>query len=269
VPAIHFPTAAEVDLPPELERAFFSFTLRGTSVAARATAFAIPELGVVLDLGRLTPTLAAQPVVLLSHAHLDHLAGILAYLNLRARFFPEPPPRVYCPPAVAAPLRDALALMPGVDSVRKRLDLESVISGVKAGETVALGSGSARAFVADHGPAALGWTLFGEGGGRPLAVYAGDGSVDPFAAAPELLDAEVAIVECSFVERNRRIAARLARHAHLSDWIELAPRLTCDALVLAHLPQMAADELDELAQPLARALAGELVLWAAGGHGRA
>jgi ribonuclease BN (tRNA processing enzyme) len=263
VPSIGFPAVAQTDLPPELEMGFAAFTLRGTSVAARATAFAIPELQVALDLGRLTPVLAEQPVVLLSHAHLDHLAGVLAYLNLRARFFLDRPPRLYCPAAVAAPLREALALMPGVEAVRKRLDLQAVICGVAAGEEVALAVGRARAFAADHGIPALGWTLLDGTGGRPLCVYAGDGSTDPFLAAPELLDAEVAIVECSFVERNRRIAARLARHAHLADWVRLAPRLTCDALVLAHLPQTPASALDELAAPLAKAFPGRLVLWVA------
>lgn len=247
--------------PAELELALGGVTLVGTSVMARVTAFAVPELGAALDLGRLTPTLAAQPVVLLSHAHLDHLSGVLAYLNLRARFQPEPPPRVVVPAAVAAPLRAALAAMPGMEPVRRRLSLEAAVVGVEPGQTVELPGGSATPFAVDHGAAALGWALRRAGGGRPEVVFGGDSTVEPFRADPALLDAAVAVVECSFLEGSHRLAARLSAHAHLADWLELAPRLACDHLVLAHLPAVEPAELVRLTRPLAEALSGELVLW--------
>ncbi len=257
------PRAVEVSAPVELEMALGGITLVGTSVAARATALSVPELGVALDVGRLTLRLAAQPVVLLSHGHLDHLAGVLAYLNVRARFHAGVPPRVAAPRAVAESLLAALAVMPGMDAVRKRLRLEDVVLAVEPGETVTVPGGAATAFAVDHGVPSLGWALRLPGEQRPCLVYAGDGTVEPFAAAPALLDAAAAVVECTFVEKNRRIAARLARHTHVLDWVELAPALRCDRLVLAHLPPLPAPELVALTGPLAAAFAGELVLWAA------
>jgi ribonuclease Z len=258
-----FPQAVPAAAPPELEMEFNGLRLAGTSIAARATAFAVPELRVALDIGRLTPTLAAQPTVLLTHGHLDHTSGILAYLNLRARFHPDEPPRVVAPAAVAGPLLRALELMPGMESVRKRVRLSDVIVAAEPGVPVPLAGGSAIPFAADHSVPTIGWALRQTGGTRPALVFAGDGGTVPFAADPGLLDAAVAVVECTFVEKNRVIAARLAAHAHLSDWLELAPRLVCDALVLSHLPVLPADELRELARPLAAALGGRLVLWAA------
>jgi ribonuclease BN (tRNA processing enzyme) len=97
-----------------------------------------------------------------------------------------------------------------------------------------------------------------------VLVYAADGSTEPFVAEPGLLDAEVAVVECTFLERNRKVAARLAKHAHLSDWVALAPKLCCDHLVLAHLPPMPAAENATLLAPLAERLPGRLVAWSAG-----
>ena len=238
-------------------------TLAGASVAARATALAVPELGVVLDIGRLSPRIAAQPVVLLSHGHLDHLAGVLAYLNVRARFHAGVQPRVAAPHGVAEPLLAALAVMPGMEAVRKRLRLEDTVLGVGPGDTLAVPGGTATAFAVDHGVPSLGWALRRTGEQRPCLVYAGDGTVEPFRADPGLLDAAAAVVECTFAGRNRRIAARLARHAHILDWAEIAPSLCCDRLVLVHLPPLPAAELTELAGPLAAAFAGELVLWAA------
>lgn len=263
MPEVLFPTAVADGAPRELEAALGGVTLRGTSVAARATAFAVPELGVALDLGRLSPSIAAQPVVLVSHTHLDHFSAVLAYLNLRARFWPGEPPRLVVPTEVAEPLRAALRLMPGVDSVRKRLDVDAAVVGVAAGEEVPLGGGRAEAFAADHGRPALGWRLYRGDACRAALVFAGDGTTEPFLARPELLDGAAAVVECTYVEDNRRIAARLARHAHLKDWIELAPRLTCDTLVLAHLPAAPRHELEVAVRPLAGALQGRLVLWVA------
>jgi ribonuclease Z len=257
-----FPLRLESRFSPELQLSVAGVTVHGSSVGARATAFALPEMGVALDIGRLTPILAAQPVVLLSHGHLDHLAGLLAYLNVRARFHEGEATAVFGPPEVCGPLRKALALMPGMESVRKRMRLEDIVRDAVPGDEVRLGRGRATPFPLDHSVPTLGWTLWSDGSDRPALVYAMDSTTEPFRAAPELLDAAVAIVECSFPEKNRRIAARLAKHAHVLDWVELAPELTCDALVLAHLPELAADELTEMVKPLAKALRGSLVVWA-------
>jgi ribonuclease Z len=262
--AIAFPKAVGEPFSPELELCLAGLTLRGTSVAARATAFAVPEFGVALDVGRLTPAIATQPVVLLSHGHLDHLSGVLAYLNVRARFHTGEPTRLVVPESVAGPLTQALALMPGMESVRKRLRLEEVIVGITPGERVKVPGGTAVPFAVDHGIATLGWALHRPRRRRPVLVYAADGSTAPFVADPGLLDAEVAVVECTFLERNRKVAARLAKHAHLSDWVALAPKLRCDHLVLAHLPPMPAKEISVLLAPLAERLPGRLVAWSAG-----
>jgi len=263
VTAVVFPRAVGEPFSPELELRVSDVTLRGTSVAARATAFAVPEFGVALDVGRMSPTIAAQPVVLLSHGHLDHLSGVLAYLNVRARFHTGDPTRLVVPESVAGPLGQALALMPGMESVRKRLRLEDVIVGARAGEPVTLPGGTAVPFAVDHGLATLGWALRRPRKRRPVLVYAADGSTEPFTADPGLLDAEVTVVECTFLERNRKVAARLAKHAHLSDWVTLAPKLRCDYLVLAHLPPMPSAEIAPLLAPLAECFPGRLVAWSA------
>lgn len=249
-------------LLPELELDLGGITLCGASLAARATAFTIPELDVTLDLGRLVPTTAERSTVLLTHGHLDHLSGILAYLNLRARFRPGETTRLWGPEPVIAPLRQALAVMPGMESVRKRMRLEDVLRAVRPGETIPLPHGTARAFAVEHGVPGLGWALCRPGETRPVLVYGGDGTTTPYEATPELLDTGAALVECTFPEPNRRVVARLSGHAHLLDWLDLAPRLRCDTLILMHLPTLPWADLEALATPLAEAFPGRLVLWA-------
>lgn len=258
------PRRRAVPLLPELEMSLGGITLWGASTAARATAFAVPELDVALDLGRLSPATADRSTVLLSHGHLDHLSGVLAYLNLRARFHTGAPTRLIGPAAVLGPLREALAVMPGMESVRKRMRLDEVLRRAHPGEEVALAGGRAVPFAVDHGVPGLGWRVFRPETPRPVLVYGGDSTTTVFERDPALLDAAIALVECTFVEPNRRVAARLSGHAHVLDWLELAPRLRCDHLVLVHLPALPWGELAALTAPLAAALPGRLVLWAEG-----
>ncbi len=264
VSEIFFPELVPGGAPRELEAEVGGLHLRGSSVAARATSFAVPEFGVALDLGRLSEVIVAQPVVLLSHAHLDHSAALLAYLNLRARFHPGDPPQVVVPEALVAPFLTALAAMPGLESVRKRLDLHAVLRGASDGDEIPIPGGTARAFSRQHSVPTLGWALRRQGEPRPRLVYAADGLAAQFQFRPELLDAEVAVVECSFVDGNHRLAAALAAHTHLADWLELAPRLSARVVVLAHLPALPRHELAAALRPLAAVLPPgcRLVAWA-------
>lgn len=248
-------------MPPELAFSFEGWQLVGTSVAARATAFAIPELGVAVDAGRLTPTVAAQPHLLVTHAHLDHTAGLLAYLNLRARLYNREPTRVWVPASMHRELVSALGLFPGMASVRKKMALEEVIFPAEDGQEISFPWGTARAFSVRHSVDTLGWALVRKGESEAFVVFAGDGDPRLFRKRPELLAAQVAVVECSFVEENRRVAARLSAHAHVLDWVELAPELRCQVLVLSHLPE---DTLaDGVLGRVAAAFPGRLVVWRA------
>lgn len=249
-------------LPPELRLAFPFGTLVGTSIASRATALAVPELGIAFDMGRLTPVIMQQPTVFITHAHLDHSSALAAYLNTRARFFGEEKTEVWVPEPLRQDFLKAFAVLPGMHSVRKRMQLEDVLLPAWEGSEVNVPWGYARAFATDHGVPSLGWALYQRGSTRPFLVFAGDGDPWHFASRPQLLDAQVAIVECTLVGENRRLAARLARHAHILDWIELALRLTCDVLVLAHLPEQGVGD-PALLSRLQQVLSGQLALFAA------
>ena len=223
---------------PELRLSVAGRDLVGVSIGAIATAFAIPGLDAAVDMGRCSPLLAAQGTVLLSHCHSDHVAGLVAWLSAHTRRYPGHTTRIVLPGERREALLTALTAWPDLDGVRRRVRLEEVLVAAAPGDRVELAGGvaAASAFAGRHHTAALGWALTLAGASRPWAVLAGDSTVEPFAKRPELLDAAVAVVDCSFVEPGTRVAARLGGHGHLSDWLELAPRLACDTLVLAHLP---------------------------------
>ena len=211
--------------------------LVGTSISALATAFAVDDLKTAVDMGRCTELLAKQETVLLTHCHSDHVAGLVAWLSAHTRRYRGSPATIVVPTERRQQLLDALLIWPDLDGVRRRIDLVQSLIGAGPGDTIRLARGGwARSFPAHHSTAALGWAIGGPDSTRPWFVFAGDGTVLPFAENPGLLDATVAVVDCSFVDTGTRVAARLGGHGHLQDWIELLPRLTCDVLVLAHLP---------------------------------
>ncbi len=224
--------------PWELEWREGSDRLIGRSTAALATAWALPRWGAAVDMGRCSPVLAAQGTVLLTHCHADHSAGLIAWLSARVLRFGDTAPRIIVPAERRDTLLAALTAWPDLSSVRRRADLESAVIPAEAGDAVALtGDGMATAFPIRHSVPSLGWKIGPKTGGvEPWAIFAGDSTVEPFVADPDLLTGHLAIVDCSFVDPGRRVAARLAGHGHLADWLDLAPRLRCQRLVLAHLP---------------------------------
>ncbi len=210
--------------------------LVGRSVAALATAFALPDLGVAVDMGACSALLAAQDTVLLTHCHADHVAGLVAWLSAHTRRHPGRPTRIVVPAERRDALLAALAAWPELDGVRRRCDLEAALVAVRAGDRVDLPGGWAEAFAVRHGVPALGWRLGRAGERRALLAFGGDGTVEPYRENPGLLDAGLALVECTFLAPGQRAAARWSGHAHLLDWLELAPDLPCDRLALVHLP---------------------------------
>ena len=214
----------------------------GVSWAALATAFIVDGFDTAIDMGRCSAELAAQDTVLLTHCHSDHTAGLVAWLSAHTRRHRDRPTRVVVPRDKRDALLAALEIWPDLDGVRRRVDLDRVVTGAAPGDVIELERGRTEAFAVRHNTAALGWAVFDGTAGRPLAVFAGDGTVEPFRDDPSLLDAEIAFVDCSFIDPGTRVAARLGGHAHLTDWLELLPDLTCDHLALAHLPPEATAE---------------------------
>jgi hypothetical protein len=228
------------------------FELVGTSVSALATAFAVATLETAVDMGRCSALLAAQDTVLLTHCHSDHVAGLVAWLSAHTRRFHNRPTRIVVHPERREPLLLALQTWPDLDGVRRRVDLAEVVIAARPGETLPLGNGGwAKPFEVHHSTPSLGWQVGVPDSERPLFAFAGDGTVVPFEESYDLLDARVAIVDCSFIEPGTRVAARLGGHGHLQDWIELMPQLPCDILVLAHLPvEATAEDVSDLIVPI-------------------
>src|SRR4051812_37214038 len=80
--------------------------LEGLSIAGIETCIEVPELHLVLDMGRCTPSAVRHPLVLVSHGHLDHIGAIAQHAARRAMMGMSE--GTYLVPAAVAPLVEAL-----------------------------------------------------------------------------------------------------------------------------------------------------------------
>ena len=234
------------------------FTLEGRSRAGHETWFRIRELDVALDIGRGPDAVVPMDHVFISHAHLDHAAGIPFYASQR-RLQRLGPGTIYVPAEAAEDVRDLLR-------VQERLtgaELEVNVRGVAAGEEVRLRrTHLVRAYAAAHRVAARAYELVEvrhrlreefAGLGRdeiarlhregvqidepyssPILFYTGDTDRGLLERCPAMFKAEVLLIECSFVAEGHQERAGKCRHIHIDDIADFADRYENELIVLTH-----------------------------------
>ncbi len=234
--------------------------VRGVSVAGRETWFLLPTLDLAFDLGRMPDDLLSVPNVFLSHAHLDHAAG-LAYWCSQRRLLRLPGGRVLTHPAAVEGWRRILALHEELEAVRYDARVEEMVPGASLALRRDL---AVTAFRADHRVPTLGFVasevrnrLRPEWRGKatseihaaasagqevserihfPLVAYSGDTARGIFdLAPPEAFRAKVFLLECSFVEEEDRERSAAWGHLHLQEIAERADLFENEILVLTHL----------------------------------
>lgn len=236
-----------------------TFRIEGRSRAGHETWFRIPEWNMGFDIGRGPDALVSVPQIFLSHAHLDHSAGLPFYAGQR-HLQRLPRGRVYVPAETAGDFRDLLA-------VHARLTgstFEEVeIIGLSEGDVVRVQkSHEVRVHRASHRVPANAYEVLevrhrlkrgleeeGEeaiaGRARagevvadevrlPLLFYTGDTDPAIFAGQEALFGADVLVMECSFVMDGHQERATRYRHLHFDDLIAQADRFDNRLIVLTH-----------------------------------
>ncbi|MFH1176370.1 MAG: MBL fold metallo-hydrolase, partial [Acidobacteriota bacterium] len=232
----------------------------GGSRAGEASLLLLPQLRLALDAGRPARALVPLSTVAISHGHLDHLLGVPAWASQR-QLQGIPGGRLLVPAGLVARIEDLLATCARLEGGKPYGVTASALS---PGDRVTLRNDLAlRFFATSHWVETLGccveWTrkrLRPELAGAPpeelrrlreagvevtrqvrtdLLAYLADTGPEVFEREPWLADAEVLIVECTFLRPADRDRARQFGHLHLEDLITLAPRLCNRHLVLTHL----------------------------------
>ena len=233
--------------------------IKAFSVGGVETCFQVPQFDVCLDIGRCPPGAERRPVLLLTHAHIDHAAGLPYYVSMRG-LSNMTPPRVYCPAAD----RDGLqAILDGWSKLQADSDRCRLI-GVKPGDEIALPRDHvARAYRSPHRISTVGYTIYARRkklkpelhglDGPQIAARARAGeSVNDIVVTPELSfpgdtrievvdneasvrQARVLLLECTFVGPDVTVdKARRSGHVHLDQIAERADLFDNEHIVLTH-----------------------------------
>src|SRR5262249_13322895 len=122
-----------VDNAPVRSLSHGGLTVEGYSRAAVQTYWRIPELKLGFDLGGNPCTFMATPTWLVSHTHMDHIAGLASYVS-RRRMMKMEPPTIYLPSDAVDGVHALLRAFQRLD--RGRMPAE--IIGLEAGEEIGL-----------------------------------------------------------------------------------------------------------------------------------
>ena len=246
------------------------FTIEGRSRAGHETYFRIRDFGLMLDLGRGPDAAIGVSNVFVTHAHLDHAAGIPFYAGQR-HLHRMSGGRVWVPADAADGFRDLLRVWSRLTN--STYD-EIEILGIAPGETVRLSRTlEVRAHAATHRVAANAYEVIEvrhhlkeEGLSQqeiarrraevieeyraPLLFYTGDTDRGILETCEALYRAEVLMIECSFVFDGEQERAARYRHIHFDDIAEVAERFRNALVILTHFSRRhgRAEIRDEIAR---------------------
>lgn len=230
------------------------------SIGGVETCYQLPDFGVCLDIGRCPPGAERQGTLLLTHAHIDHAAGLPYYVSMRGLHH-QSPPKVYCPRASEPVLREILEGWGRLQSDATRCTL----TGVGGGEIIPLPKGDAfaKVFRAPHRIATVGYTIFRrvrklrpelvgldgpaiaararageevhEVTERPEVCFPGDTLVEVLEQEPTATTARLLLLECTFIGTKVSVStAKKGGHVHLDELGARAHLFHNEAILLTH-----------------------------------
>ena len=234
-------------------------TIEGYSRAAVQTYWRIPELKLGFDLGAQPWSFMGTPTWMVSHAHMDHLVALPVYVA-RRRMMKMEPPVIYLPEGAVDPMRRILRWFNRLDRGRLPCDLVAIHPGdeielsrelvVTISETVhtvpSLGfvvwqrrrklkpqyQGLPGDKIRDL---RLGGTDITDEVRVPRLAYLGDSAPAGLDACPAMYDAEVLIMELTFVApSHRKDKIHKFGHMHLDDFMERTGKFHNELIIASH-----------------------------------
>lgn len=234
-------------------------TIEGYSRAAVQSYWRVPELKIGFDLGGSPWSFMGTPTIFISHAHLDHMAALPAFVA-RRRMMKMEPPTIYVPEEVLEPVEKMLRAWQKLDRGRMLCQL---IGAPPRGEFELSREHVVTTFPTRHTVPSLGYTVWerrkklkpeyqGLSGDQirdlrlsgvevsgevriPLVCYTGDTAPEGLDACPSVYSAKILITEMTFFRpEHRKEKIHKFGHTHLDDILERADKFQNELLIFAH-----------------------------------
>ncbi len=234
-------------------------TIEGWSRAAVQTYWRIPELKIGFDMGGSPWSFMGTQTFFITHAHLDHLAALPAFVA-RRKMMKMDPPIIYVPDEIVEFVDRMLKSWQRLDRGRMLCQL----IGVKPGDEFELSREHlVTAFDTKHTVPSRGYIIWerrrklkpeyvGLSGDQirdlrysgidvsgevrtPIVCYCGDTAPEGLDADPAIYKAKILITEMTFFRpEHRREKIHKFGHTHLDDLLERADKFQNELIILGH-----------------------------------
>lgn len=235
----------------------FNFT--GYSLAGITTSVFCKTASVCFDVGQGLPFQVPARHVLITHAHLDHAAGI-PYLIAQKNMNRQTNTNFFVPAGLLQPIQQILKIWQSVDEHEYRFRLHAAVPGqfYELDKTYCM-----RPFTTPHRVPSQGYLLFQKkkklkhiykSGDReailrakaagddpnevvldPVVAFTGDTKIEFFHEDPLVKKAKILFVEATFWDEVRPVErARHWGHTHIDELLEILPELQNEKIVLIH-----------------------------------
>lgn len=238
---------------------FGQYHIVGYSVAGEETVVQVPELNVCFDIGRSPHFALTSDIVCISHAHMDHIAGLAYYLSQR-HFQGMKPGTILIPRELERPIDNLLRCWRDVE----RQGTPYKLIPMSANQVYEVRKDFIiRGLATHHGGTSLGYALvsvreklkseyLGLPGTElaemrkrgieiqyrvevPLVAYLGDTTIGPVFDQPDVQNAQILLTELTFYDNDHRQRAKVGRHLHLEHFLEVLPKLNNQDIVIIHV----------------------------------
>lgn len=236
-------------------------TIQGYSRAMVQSVWRIPEWDIGFDIGAVPWTFIGTPTWFITHAHLDHLAGLPSLISRRTIMEPAKPTVVYLPEVVLDDVWTMLKSWEKLDHGPQNCTLH----GLKPGDEIDISRDHVvTCFPTRHPVPSIGYVVWerrhklkpefqGMTGEQirdlrlsgaavteelrvPVLCYTGDTSPVGLDENPITYEARILITEMSFVRVNHpREKIHSFGHMHIEDFIERAERFQNELIIAAHI----------------------------------
>ncbi len=241
---------------------FKPLRIQGFSIAGEETVVHIPEYDLCFDIGRCPRIALASDFVALTHGHMDHSAGLPYYFSQR-NFQGMSPGTLICHPSLERPIRNMMRAWIDIEAQRTPFNIIPMNPDDDSASLEIKNNLFLRAFNTNHTVPSLGFTvvekrstlkpeLLGlpqekikqlkQSGTEitytldiPQVAFTGDTALGDFFQRDDVKNAQILITECTFLEDTHSDRARVGKHLHLNDIVDLLPTLNNEAIVLTHL----------------------------------